>query len=429
LALHFPINTHHLYISAILDALRLTKPGSDVPEDEKPSWKPASTDIVLAVWERFKNVDDIDFALSFCWLIEARADEIWPDSAVKKLIDFAVNHPDLQPGKLNIHCDLTAEEAGVDILERNTINCVRGVAAGAIAELLWHHPDWLDKLKPGIESLIVDPHPVVRMAAIRILLPMINIDRHQAVNWFCTLSVEDTRIPASRYAVRFFNHTISEFHDQLRPILSQMVNSKRSDVSQQGAEVVTAYSLFYDIFEDELESCRGGKVPQRKGVAKAAASLIKDSEYTERCRELLQTLFNDPDEEVQNKAAGIFNDTFFDSPENISLAKLFLKSKAFTHNTFGIFRSLKKYKDSLIPYHDIILDICGELTTSLLESSRDFRTRMAGVISDISPLLLRLYEQAQEEMPDVADRCLDAWDLLFEKRVGITRDLTKSIEE
>ncbi|MCK5058383.1 MAG: hypothetical protein KAT34_17145 [Candidatus Aminicenantes bacterium] len=429
LALSFPDGTHHLYISAILDAMALTKPGSDVPDDKKLSWQPASIDTVLAVWDRFRNINDSDFAMSFCGLMEARADEKWSDSAIEKLIYFAINHPDLLPGKLNIHCDITAEEAGVDILYWNTINCVRGIAAGAIAELLWHHQDWLDKLKPGIESLIVDQHPVVRMAAVKVLLPMINIDRHQAVNWFCELSEKDARIPASRYAIRFFNHTISEFHDQLRPIISRMVNSKQSDVSQQGAEVVTAYSLFYDIFKDELESCRSGTVPQRKGVAKIAASLVNDDRYAERCRELLQPLFNDPDEEVRSEAARIFNNKFFDTPGNLSLAKLFVTSKAFSTDTSGIFYSLEECRVSLLPYYEIILSICRELAILKLESSRNFKTDFEGEIMDISPLLLRLYEQAQEEMPDVANRCLDAWDLLFEKRVGITRELTKSIEK
>jgi hypothetical protein len=110
----------------------------------------------------------------------------------------------LEPGKLNLHCDKNPEEVGIGILFDNTINCVRGNAAEAIGELLWHHPDWLDKLKPGIEALISDPHPVVRMAAIKTLLPLLNIDRKKAVERFFELSREDPRVPASPLLTRLF---------------------------------------------------------------------------------------------------------------------------------------------------------------------------------------------------------------------------------
>jgi hypothetical protein len=43
--------------------------------------------------------------------------------------------------------------------------------------------------------------------------------------------------------------------------------------------------------------------------------------------------------------------------------------------------------------------------------------------------MYKFYEQTQEERPDIACKCLDAWDILFERRVGRTRELTKAIEK
>lgn len=429
LAIQFPENTNQKYISAILDAMALTNPGADVPIEEKDSWIPASIDTVLAVWGKFCDMKDSEVAMSFCRLIRSRAKEKLPDSAIEKLLYFAANHPDLEPGKFNVHCDKTSEEVDVETLFQNTFNCVRGVAAEAICELLWHHSDWLDKLKPGIESIISDPHPVVRMAAIKILLPLINIDRKQSVEWFCELSKVDLRVPASPYAVEFFNYTIREFHGQLNPVVSSMINSKLADVSQQGAEIVTAYYLFYGLFRNEVESCRVGTMPQRKGVAKTAAAFINDDSYAELCRELLKLFFNDPAKEVREKTSFIFRDNFFVSPENVSLGIQFVQSKAFAEDAFHIIHNLKDYKESLLPCHTILLEICNVMTTTLLETSKDYQSRFYYDLEEIAALLLRLYEQAQETMPDVANRCLDIWDALFEKRVGITRELTKSIEK
>lgn len=429
LALHFPKETHPHYVSAVLDALALTKPDSKIPEEEKANWAPASVDTVIAVWKKFCNIIDREVAISFCRLIRNRSSEDWPDKAIEILLYLAANHPDLEPGKLNISCDKSAEEATVETLFQNTINCVRGVAAEAIGQLLWDHPDWLKKLKSGIESLVTDPHPVVRMAAIYSLLPVLNIDSGQAVAWFCNSAKEDDRIPASRHATTFFNYTIYKYTEQLTPLIKKMVYSNLQDVANTGARAVTAYHLFYGLFEDELRNCIAGSVPQRKGVAEIAATFINKEKYFPKCREILINFFDDPEKDVRFQASRMFGDKFFEFPENVALTKLYIHSKAFNDDSFGVFHYLEKHKESLIPYHEIILEICQTISTTLLEDTRDFRTRMGHVISDISPLLLRLYEQTQESRPDIACRCLDAWDLLFENRVGNTRILTKEIEK
>ena len=47
-----------------------------------------------------------------------------------------------------------------------------------------------------------------------------------------------------------------------------------------------------------------------------------------------------------------------------------------------------------------------------------------------SSILLRLYESAQgDQKSQITDRCLDAWDLLFENRVEMAMGLTRNIEQ
>jgi len=84
---------------------------------------------------------------------------------------------------------------------------------------------------------------------------------------------------------------------------------------------------------------------------------------------------------------------------------------------------------SLIPYAELILSVCEVFCGSLRDASHDMATGIAADAHMIPPLLLRLYEQAHGQTDaDTVNRCLDAWDLLFEKRVGMTRDLTLAIE-
>jgi hypothetical protein len=423
LSLRFPSGTHTSYISAILDSLRLKQPDKNTPENIAVAWKPASVDATLRVVEKYCDLKEREVAISFCRLIEDRAEEDWPDEVLEKLMHLAVNHPDLEADKLNVGCDQAAREATVDTLYQNTINCVRGVAAHAIGQLLWKRAELYQKLKPAIETLISDQHPVIRMASIETLLPVLNIDRKQAVNWFCEATADDTRIPASLLATRFFKYTVSEYAQQLAPIIRKMVCASDSKISQHGAELVTAYYLSSPIFQDDYQLCRCGTDIQRKGVAMTAARFIANPQYAKTCREILMVLMNDANKEVRTAVSGMFRTDILNIKENVSLVSAFVKSLAFPEETFGFFHCIEKHKESLVPFADVILDTCR----AICQSHDPKGSRLRYVSTQISPLLFRLYEQSQDQYVDIADRCLDAWDEMFEKRIGNTRDLTKEI--
>jgi hypothetical protein len=431
LSLHFPEDIHPQYVSAILDALRQKDAKTDIPEGERGDWKPACVETVEKILEKFQAGDERDTATSFCRLIRERADDNWSDKTIKRLIYYAITHPDLEPGKLNVHCDKTADEASVDELFQNTINCVRGVAAEAIGHLLWNHTDLLEKLRPGIESLVRDPHPAVRMASIEALLPVLNIDRDLAVVWFCEACKDDLRVAASPRAVLFFNYTVSSYFDRISPFIQAMVRSPLEEVAQEGAKEVTARWLFHGLFKQELVECRKGTIPQRKGVAQIASHFLNDEKYSARCQELLLPLLDDPEKDVRAETTNVFRIKTFPN-ESISkeFLKIYIRSKAFADDPSRIAYSLKEFSGSLVPLAEIIFVICEVFSTTLREKSREAGSRVPHTVSDVCSLLLRIYEQSQgSSNAEIANLCLDIWDMLFENRVGIIRELTRAIEK
>ncbi|WP_028578061.1 HEAT repeat domain-containing protein, partial [Desulfomicrobium escambiense] len=338
---------------------------------------------------------------------------------------------DLEAGKLNLHCDKNSDEATVEILFQNTINCVRGVAAGAIGQLLWERKDRLEQVRPGIESLIQDPHPAVRMAAIEAIEPVLNIDKDLAVSWFCKACKDDLRVAASPRVMRFFNYTIPDYIDQVGPIIQQMVLSFVDDVALQGARQVTARWLFHGFFENEFNQCYQGAVPQRKGVADVAAQLLFDKKYSNQCLNLLLQFMNDPEKEVRNELNGIFrSQNLMTDTKYAVFVKDYIKSEAFADDPDHFVWSLRDFSGSLISVADAIFAVCETFSTTLQEKTRDVGSRYPHMASEIASILLRLYEQAQDDCNhQIANRCIDIWDLLFENRIGRTIDLTKEIEQ
>jgi len=432
LALRFPDNVHPAYVSAVLDGFRKKQPGTEVPESEKDSWRPARVETIEAVLEKYKAGDDRETAISFCWLIAEKADENWSDKTIARLVHYARNHPDLETGKLNIHCDKNCDEVSVEVLFQNTINCVRGVAAGAIGQLLWERKERLEQVRTGIEALVSDPHPAVRMAAIEAIEPVLNIDRDLAVHWFCEACKDDLRVAASPRALNFFNYTVSSHIDKIGPIIQQMAFSSFEDVAKEGAEQVTARWLFHGFFEKEFSMCRQGTLPQRKGVTSVAAQLLHDKKYSRQCQDLLLQFMNDPEKEVRGELRGMFrNKDLITDPEYAAFVKDYIKSQAFADDPYYFVWSLKDLAGSLISVADAIFAVCKVFSTTLQEKTRDIGSRYPHMASEMSSILLRLYEQAQEGVQNskIADRCLDIWDLFFENRVGRTMELTKAIEQ
>jgi len=432
LALQFPHDVHPLYVSAILDGVKATTP-ENIPEEEKASWEPAAVETVEAIFEKYPSDDDQRVALDFCRLVRERPGENWSDNTINRLLDYAINHPDLEPGKLNSYSEKASDVATttIETLVTNAINCVRGVAAAAIGALLWEHPDWLSKLQPGLEHLVNDPHPAVRIAALQACMPLLNIDKDLAVSLFLQACTDDLRVAACRYAVYYFNSCLQSHTDVLSPVILQMFGSDIDEIAEEGAKEICARWLFHGLFEEELSTCMNATSAHRKGMVQVASSFVTKEDYTDKCKQLLPTLFNDTDADVRQKVRHAFhnNAELLKLPDIQPFIQNFIRSQAFRDDPTGILFTFEKSSEPVAQFADSIFVICEEFTGPLAELSRDVSQGIAHDTPQLVSLLLRLYEQAKERNPTIAAKCLDAWDILFEKRIGQVRDMTKAIDQ
>lgn len=430
LALRFPNNVDPSYLYVILDGCSQKSPDSDLSNEKRESWQPASRETVEAVLKKFQAGDDRDTAMSFCRLISKRSEEQWTDETLARLVYYAQNHTDPEPGKLNLDGDKSAKETSVKTLFQNTINCVRGAAAGAIEKLLWENTTLLEKLRPGIESLVRDHHPAVRMAPAEMLLPVLNIDKDQAVEWFVMACEEDLRVAASPRAAQFYNYTIPSHLDRIGPIIQKMVHSSRDDVAREGARQVTARWLYHSYFEDELYVCQRGKIPQRQGISDAASQLLHEFSYSQACKNLLSPLFNDPDKEVRDQCHRLFHRKELWNDATLKPFILeYIHSPAFTDHPEGLVSDMKDFTGSVLFLADPIFSMCDVFSSNLKDNTRDFQTSLPHNVFETVSFLLRLYDHAfAEGKTGIVNRCLDVWDTLLQNRVGIARDLTKAIE-
>lgn len=431
LGLKFPDGVQSSYRAAILDGLQQTEP-KEVPDEEKATWTPASVALVEQVLAKFGGRLGRTYASSFCWLLYHRAEERWSDTAYQQLVEYACHHPDPQNGKLcigNQSGNFDSDEATVDNLENNSINSVRGVAALAIGQQLLHHSELFRQFRPAITRSCKDPHPAVRVAAIRACLPILNFDRDFALARFCEACADDLRIAASHEAVYFFNTGMQSHREQLTNLVIRMLAAPQADVVEDGAEEVAARWLFHNYFTEELEDCLHGSVPQRKGLAKVAAQFVRKPEFFDRCSRLIEQLKNDPEKEVREMLRSMVRSIdILRLPGGATLIQSFIDSQAFRDDPRGLVYGLEEYSGSLLPFSDVLFAICDQFVGPLRDASRDSSFGIQHDVSQFMPILIRLHEQAEEaNNTRVVNRCLDAWDAMFERRVGVVRELAQAI--
>lgn len=429
LALMIPETADPSYARAILENLRDTQPsGNDI---EAQDWQPATVDEIEAVVDHFDWLkDDREFATALCWAIMGRSPDRWSARTYEWLGRTAMTHPHPGEGEYAIYSGRKpgqSEWPGEPDIVGTSISCVRGVAAKAIQAILFARRDEREIFRPAVEALTRDPHPSVRVAAIGLALPLLNIDRPAAITTFlAACSHERDDVLRARYVNEFLRYTIVRNVDELGPLIERMMRSPVDEVARAGAGWVGVVWAHREIWEDRIQTCLSGSPRLREGVARALVAAIVDECSNPNAIVTLATLFDDPEKDVRAAAASFFrNEGVVETAVAQSLARRFASSSALDDNMDDLLTGLEGHTGELKPYADPIFAMADRLAGPLAAEARDRRTRRPFDADLLAKVLLRLYEQAEHDR-ELRRRCLDAWDQLI--ALGIGRDALQHID-
>jgi hypothetical protein len=425
LALRLPPESNPQYLLAILHALWNREP----PDPRNTGdWDPVTPDQVVRLVESIgykEHKEQTEIALAWCQTVRQWSEVEWPCSALDALCRYATDHPD--PGKSTRP---VPSEGGTD-LQASRLNCVRGAATDAIEAILFDRPGLYDFFLPTIERVVADLSPIVRVAAVGACLPVINHDREKAVNLFLRACDTEDAVLACRDVGEFLFYTLQGFRELLEPLVRRMTSSANPSVARLGAQWVTVGWLNERRMDDLLQECAlSGSAFQRRGVAEVAAQSVGEDRVVPGCVELLPLFFEDPDREVR-QAAAIFlrHGSVLGNPATATLATDYVRTQAFRDHPRDLLDTLVSYGGSLMPFADLVFEVCEAFAGPLAGEARDLREGLAYDITLVPPMLLRLYEQAEQTgQRDVQTRCLDSWDNLLRARIGGVRELLRALD-
>lgn len=435
LALKIPPTMNPAYFASLLRAFANEQPSESIPENE-----PVSVQEVEAIVSHVGNCTDGEYVRSICWLIESRREVKWSDVMVNAVLSY-IDHPEPGPDQFTAHTNKGPNGTMEPDVEMTAINCVRGNVAGAIRHLLWTRPDTFERLLPAVKRLIADSHPSVRIEAIGACLPIWNHEKELAVQLMLdACGHSDDNVLQSRWLEQMI--ALSRLHHlkKITPLLERMCCSSFEKVAEHGAMWAVANCLQEDVFDHRwirrlllklgligrrrrrlAFRCEAGTVAQRIGASVAADQVYRTRKHTKAAAKLLKKMFNDESSDVRNRAGRVFRgDDVFSLTATPRLAEQFVRSRAFQDDPSDIFHPLTEFAGDLRPFATAILSAADVLAGPLAAASRDFQQRIGLAGNDLATVLMRLYESTYGVDRKIEKSCLDRWDLLLSRRVGMT---------
>lgn len=106
-----------------------------------------------------------------------------------------------------------------------------------------------------------------------------------------------------------------------------------------------------------------------------------------------------------------------------------MKTKVSRRTVRAFFHYLEENAVSVVDYADIIIQLCE----NVLQMEREALRKQWGIEDEILKLIIFLYDETanSNKVADkqIAAKCLDLWDIMFERQLGSVREVSRKLME
>lgn len=369
--------------------------------------------------ETFDSESDVGIIQAFCEILKNNCCAEWPNDFYEQICFLAQSHPDPAPGQYHFTSRDDPDNATVQSLVNNSLNCIRGRAFYTISCILQKRPElemmFLDTIQQGLK----DCHPAVRYSLLNCLANIYSTKREQVCDWFRILLQKD---------IRFLKH----------PMVPYLV---LFDFAEHSSFYCEAIEKAFDAADLDLVKISGiiaAALYKEKG---AMENIIFRSSYTESQAEglgiQLAYYATSPDTDCVKRALLYLLERCTKVPDSIFrkifdegnilridpeiLEKVACK-KLSSENCWMAVRTFKELNSSAFyKVREIVYLYCVELCSS-------YSGRMYSIIEDFPKVLLRLLD-----LPSLSEeervKYLSLFDMAYKSSILTTHNLLKEMEK
>lgn len=360
---------------------------------------------------------------SFCRILERSRITDWSEQTLDQLIHLAMEEEE--------DCDTlgkTVQKPDVRTMETIVLNSVFGHAFSAIGHLLWNKEELLDDFRDTIDQAVSDSNPAVRMASFYALWPAYNIDQKWAEIRILKVYESDVRMAGQYDTKKMFFLLYRNYRERTLQVIRRCINATEKELIQVGMYTVCEFYIQYAEFEDIMEHLEDYSEEHWKAAIQMAVQYLKGETWREKGKEILlrcQRIHR----EVEYPISGIFQEEYIDLKRDKEFLLETMHSRMGRRTIYAFVRYLEKSTYSLKDYAEIIITLCKNMLTEELKEN----PKRWGIANNLSKLIIALYDQTAnsslERDRQIADKCLELWDVMFEKQIGQARVLSRELME
>ena len=355
----------------------------------------------------------------FCGIIKKLKNVSWSPEIIQQLMNISLNHfnPELSSNIAN-------QKVSCQTLRNNALNSVKGRAAMAIGHLLQENKEFFSQFKDIIEKMLTDKNPEVCFAAMYALYPSYNINKEWTEKNILHLYESDIRTTSFFNSNNMLFRLYSTYKEKVIKIVKNCFESEDQELIEIGGHAICEFYIHFKEFEKIVLSVEDKSEYQIKSILEMAILYLDISEYKEIAQKIILT-YKNTDIDLQFPLSKIFNKIYIDSIYNKEFLKELMESKVSRKLVRTFVNYLEENTNSIILYKDIILQLCENILQIKLE---DLKQEWE-LENHISKLIIFLYDKTINIDKQTSDKCMDLWDIMFERQLGSVREISQKLME
>lgn len=363
-------------------------------------------------------------ALEYCEIIERKQDILWSESTLDMLCSIIHRRREFIQDKSAE--DAEASKETVEKAESKMLYSVVGVAVQAIGGILFGNRSALEQFKAPFDELVDDVDFVSRYACVYALWTAYHIDRDWAIARIRRMFLSNFRLAGiSDRGIHFALY--NEDKEIVQNVLRNGFCSDDGVLKERCGESIAEMYLIYDDFDDIFDSFPLLDEQQKKAMVGMLIVYLGIDKYHEKAKKELSHILEYNDEKLIDSWSGLFYKNRICLSQDRDFLMQLMTSELGAKMMFAFEKYISKH-GSLLDYSDIIL----KMAYYILEDADITRQDRWLIERDLIKLVWGLYDEANSEEDkdeDISSRCLDIWDLMFEKQIGETQELTRKMME
>lgn len=383
------------------------------------------TIIIEELIEKFGYDYEDNRALSIVRMFEKRKSTEWSEKAISVLLDIALNHKNPELGKANIISQEDKEILRVDSIESNAINSVRSEALRSIAELIWDDDKMAERFLEPIKKAVSDANPVMRYASQFALWPIYNIDRKWASEQILFLYENDVRMAGFYDGRGMLIRLYADYRKKVMDVIDKMFASADKRLIETAGNTIAELYLQYDEYKEIVMGKFKFTKEQKEAVLGMLIVYVGEEDFREKAKAALIHNVNDSFD-IEFPWTRLFYDKLVNLDKDEEFINIILCSVVGRRVLGAFLDFLEETGSGLKNCANIILQICKNLVELDAENNRELWLYQ----KNISKMVISLYDAYSDNLEadrEVAMQCLDLWDAMYEKQIGIVRELTEKM--